>query len=399
MRSGSDISNVLIVETCEDGTVGGSHRLLYDLVKRLDRTRFRSFVLFHQTNLYVDLLSKSGVPVYCWDDIRRREQAPANPFERVRRLFAGIRRRIALIRDLQIDIVHLNNTPTFTIEFWLPACRLTHTRLVAHMRGLMKSAPDRLDGVRRYLAGHCDEILSMSAVVSDSAIRVGIPRRRISVVYDGVDLSEWAPWNEERRDDARRSLDIPADKLVVLIPGNLKRWKGQQDAIESFRMLPRELRLRCRVLLAGGTANDPEDQIYAAGLRTLADTLYTEGGPLVTFLGSCQDMPLLYASADLVVHCSTDPEPWGMVVLEALAMGRPVIASSLGGPSEMFPQGSEMLVDPRDHRAFASALEKVLANDSVRKDLAVNARQHASRFDCRTSTEQIAQVYSRHRDT
>jgi glycosyltransferase involved in cell wall biosynthesis len=115
------------------------------------------------------------------------------------------------------------------------------------MRGLVESTPERLDGVRRYLAGHCNEILSMSVVVSDSAIRVGMPHRRISVVYDGVDLSEWAPWNEERRDAARRSLGIPADELVVLIPGNLKRWKGQQDAIESFRLLPSELRRRCRV--------------------------------------------------------------------------------------------------------------------------------------------------------
>jgi hypothetical protein len=89
MRSGSDISNVLIVETSEDGTVGGSHRLLRDFVKRPDRTRLRPFVLFHQTNVYADLLSKSGVPVYCWDDFRRREQVPANPVKRVRRLFAA----------------------------------------------------------------------------------------------------------------------------------------------------------------------------------------------------------------------------------------------------------------------------------------------------------------------
>ncbi|HEX2781394.1 MAG TPA: glycosyltransferase, partial [Gemmatimonadaceae bacterium] len=133
-RSADAVRRILYVEACEDGTVGGSHQALYDLVRMLDRRRYEPVVLFYQTNRWVEPIRALGVEVILFDEERRREKAPHLARDlpgRVRSVIAAPFLRAALLRRLSIDLVHLNNSPAEGYEDWLPACRLVGVPCVA----------------------------------------------------------------------------------------------------------------------------------------------------------------------------------------------------------------------------------------------------------------------------
>ena len=143
-------------------------------------------------------------------------------------------------------------------------------------------------------------------------------------------------------------------RSIVLLPGRLTSWKGQSVLIEALARIGRHD--VCCVLVG----SDQGRRRYADGLIRHAEALGI--ADRVRLVGECDDMPAALMLADVVVHASTRPEAFGRVVIEAQAMGRPVIASDLGGPIETVEQGiTGWRVPPGDAGALASAIEAALA--------------------------------------
>lgn len=378
----------------EDGTYGGSHRMLLSLVEAIDRGRYLPLAVCYQRGPLVEGLHAADVETFVWEDLRERERA-SSLATRAAASLAGVRHRARFLRSHGVDIVHLNNLPTLTIELWLPACKLAGVPLVAHVRGVIPADPgeERLDRLRRRLAHDCDAIICVSNHVLEAAARAGLPRHKMSVIYDGVDPVRWRPWSDAERQLARSALDIGADESVAVLAGNLKPWKGQREALAAACAMPRGLRERTVVLLAGGTAASAVDQEYERSLRAAATLAEASGGPRVRFLGPWNDMPRLYAAADVVLHSSIEPEPLGIVVLEALAMGKVVLASSLGGPAEMITEGAGVLADPRDTMAYAAAMARALTEPSLAASLREGALARAREFTLRAYVDRICAVY------
>jgi glycosyltransferase involved in cell wall biosynthesis len=146
---------------------------------------------------------------------------------------------------------------------------------------------------------------------------------------------------------------LPEAAAIVLLPGRLTSWKGQGVLIEALARIDRKD--ICGVLVG----SDQGRHYYSSGLVKQAEALGV-GGRL-RLVGQCDDMPAALMLADVVVHASVEPEAFGRVVIEAQAMGRPVIASDLGGPAETVEQGvTGWRVPPGDASALASAIEQVL---------------------------------------
>ena len=141
----------------------------------------------------------------------------------------------------------------------------------------------------------------------------------------------------------------------------MTRWKGQTVLIEALaRMARRDV---CCVLVG----SDQGRRRYADGLIRQAEALGV--ADRLRLAGECDDMPAALMLADVVVHASTEPEAFGRVVIEAQAMGRPVIASDLGGPVETVEHGvTGWRVPPGDAGALAAAIEAVLALPVAERD-------------------------------
>lgn len=380
---------VLLVESNIDGTVGGSHQAMFDLVRNLDRGDFEPVALYYQDNRFADSMRALGTEVHVWEDVAAHEWMQNEPSTfptKLRRRFGAITRRVRFLRAHRIALVHINNSPGSAWFDWLPASRLAGIPCVAHARS---NNVTPVSAFQRLATRHYARVIAISNHVAKELGRVGVPADEIQVVYDGIDEATLRGAVHRDRESVRRTLGVDADKVMVAMVGHLRPWKGQHVVLEATRQLRPELRDRLVVLFVGGTAADCED--YARALRDTAAGAGLDG--CVQFLGERTDVPELMNASDVVLHASTVWEPFGLVVLEGMMLGKAVIASCLGGPSEVINEGSGILFDPRVPSQLTSALESVITNEFLRSSLADRARQRGREFSARRMADQVQQVY------
>ena len=278
-----------------------------------------------------------------------------------------------VIRDERVAIVHARSrAPAWSA--WL-ACRRTGARFVTTYHG---TYGENLPFKRQYNAvmAKGERVIVASRFIAERIVaRHGTDPARIRLIPRGVDPAVFNPdaVSGERIARLERAWRLPEGAKVVLLPGRLTRWKGQTVLIEALARLVRPD--VCCLLVGSGQGR----RHYAARLIRQADALGV--ADRLRLAGECDDMPGALMLADVVVHASTEPEAFGRVVIEAQAMGRPVIASDLGGPVETVEHGvTGWRVPPGDAGALAAAIEQVLELPAaVRADLGIRARAAVQR--------------------
>jgi glycosyltransferase involved in cell wall biosynthesis len=202
------------------------------------------------------------------------------------------------------------------------------------------------------------------------AARHGVPASRLRVIGRGIDPAVFDPdvVVPDRLARLAAAWRVPDGMLTVTLPGRLTSWKGQEVLLRAAAGLARQ---DVCVVLVGA---DQGRRRYSARLAALAHSLGI--AERVRMVGNCEDMPAAMMLSDVVVHASTKPEAFGRVVIEAQAMGRPVIASDLGGPVETVAHGETgWRVPPGDPAALAEAIDAALAlDDDARAALGQRAR-------------------------
>ena len=278
---------------------------------------------------------------------------------------------IELVRRCRIDIVHARSrAPAWSA--W-SAARATRRRFVTTFHN---AYPADLPLKRWYngVMAHGERVIAISQFVGDYAAEVyGIGPDRLRVIPRGVDLVQFDPDRVagERVVRLAEQLRVPDDVAVVMLPGRLTRWKGGLEFIEAIARLGR----RDLCCLFVGTEQ-------RRGFRRELEAAIKRLGLVGMFriLEDCRDMPAAYQLADLVVSASTDPEGFGRVIVEAQAMGRPVIATDHGGARETIVPGiTGWLVPPRDPMALSAAIGEALALDpAARAAFARGSRAHVA---------------------
>lgn len=262
--------------------------------------------------------------------------------------------------------------------------------LTFHILGVVKrrhqgskdtSPPERLD-VESMLVHSVDRLIAQCSDEVFELVRLGADSERIRVVPSGVDPSVFHPDG--------RSADRPPGRHRLLVFGRLVERKGIGNAITALARLP-----DTELVVAGG----PEPQALATDpevrrLRALADRHGVRDR--VRFLGRVahEDLPPLIRSADVVV-CVPWYEPFGIVPLEAMACGVPVVASAVGGLVDTVVDGETGIhVPPRDPEALATALAELLADPQRRAAYgAAGARRVRSRFSWQRVATQMVHAY------
>ncbi len=200
--------------------------------------------------------------------------------------------------------------------------------------------------------------------------RHGVSPTRIRVISRGIDPAVFDPAavTPGRVTRLRAEWQLPDGAPVMLLPGRLTSWKGQEVLIDAAARLGRS---DAHIVFAG---SDQGRHAYAEGLRRRAARVGL--GDRLHLVGDYADMPAALSVADLVIHASTEPEAFGRVVIEALAMERPVIAADLGGPAETVTQGvTGWRVPPGDPVALAAAIDHALAlSEAARREFGARGR-------------------------
>ena len=181
-----------------------------------------------------------------------------------------------------------------------------------------------------------------AAAFTDAGGRAALLR----VAANGVD----APSRERGHAQTRESLGLAAP-FVFGVFSRLSPWKGQDVALRALAALP-----GAGCVIAGGALFGEQD--YARSLVALAERLGV--ADRVRFLGQRDDVPALMRAVDAVVHPSTEPEPFGRTLVEAMLARRPLIAAEAGAAPEILDDGRVgMMFPPDDHAALAACLRRV----------------------------------------
>jgi len=210
---------------------------------------------------------------------------------------------------------------------------------------------------------------------------------RIRVIPRGVDPAIFDPATVSGDRIARMAADwrLPDDVRTVVLPGRLTSWKGHAVLLDAIA------RLRRPDVMCVLVGSDQGRHRYAIDLESQARRLGI--ADRLRLVGQCDDMPAALALSDVVVHASTRAEAFGRVVIEAQAMGRPVIASDLGGPVETVRHNETgWRVRPNDPSALAEAIGTALDLEPADR-LALGQRARASVPKVRQMQEATLDVY------
>jgi glycosyltransferase involved in cell wall biosynthesis len=291
---------------------------------------------------------------------------------------------IALCRRQYIDLVHLNNEPVCNMGGLL-AAKMLGLPVVCHVRG----SPLSWDSpTARWLYSLVDQFITVADWVKQEVAAMGVASERITTIWDGRDLRPFEVL--EDRHAIRLELGLTKDEVAVGIFSRLNPWKGHRIFIEAMEKVFRK-RADCRALIVGGTT--AKLQWYEKELKEIV--VQRNLSDRIVFTGQRNDIPRLMKAMDIVVHASIEPDPYPGVVLEAMLMGRPIIASNQGGPAEALEDAKTGILCPSgDPEAFADRILVLADGHDWREKIGAAARKVAwERYSVENHARRIEKVY------
>jgi glycosyltransferase involved in cell wall biosynthesis len=302
--------------------------------------------------------------------------------------FAGRLRRA--IQDIGPDLIHSNGIKTHLL---LHLGKVRVAPIVWHVHDFYGSRPV-VKWLLRRAGRNVRTGIAVSEAVADDLRRV-IPGLAVTVIHNAIDVERFSPGagDPDRLGRAAGLLPPPPDCVRVGLVATYARWKGQRVFLEAIARL--SAALPARFYLVGGPIYQTSgSQFSLEELRAIARQLRVEHR--VGFIGFQEDAAAVFRSLDVVVHASTEPEPFGLTIVEAMACGKAVIAAKAGGASELFHHDQDALgVESGDVAALAEAIGRLATDAACRRRLGENARRSAvQRFHGARLGPQLLAVYA-----
>ncbi|MDQ3586764.1 MAG: glycosyltransferase family 4 protein [Actinomycetota bacterium] len=299
-----------------------------------------------------------------------------------------------LARRVGVDLLHGNSVRASLVAAL--AARLGAPPAIAHVRDCLP--PGRVSAVTlRAATGPASVVLANSDHTRRNVqtALAGAGRTPIRVAYSPVDVDRFDPLLFDRA-EARAGLGLAPTAPVLAVVGQLTPWKGQDDAVRIVASVKRT-HPDVRLLLVGtarfvSRATRYDNQAYVRRLQDLVDAHGVRDQ--VRLLGERPDVPAILRAVDLLLVPSWE-EPFGRVVVEAMAMGVPVLATSVGGPSEVLRSEIDgVLLPPRHPELWAAEIAGLLDDPQRRSSLGVSARKRAlQRFSLTAHVDAVLAAY------
>jgi len=292
------------------------------------------------------------------------------------------------IRSFRPDVIHTNGLKMHLLAGWATSS----LPLVWHLHDYLCPRPLTAT-LLRWTASRCAAVVANSKSVADdarAAIGEGV---KVVPVYNAVDLNRFSPSGDRADLDKLAGLPTaPAETVRVGLLGTFARWKGHETFLRAFAQLPRELPIRAYVI--GDALYQTDGSQYSGEeLRQLAASLGL--ADRVGFTGFVRQSDAALRALDIVVHASTLPEPFGLVIAEGMACGRAVIVSRAGGAAELVSHDVDALTHtPGDAGELAIRIAALATDASLRARLGGAARATAERaFDHTRLAREIVPLY------
>jgi glycosyltransferase involved in cell wall biosynthesis len=280
-----------------------------------------------------------------------------------------LRRHLSHLRP---DIVHTNGFKMHLLGAW---CRPRSAKLLWHLHDY----PDTRAFTAKMLraqAHRCDQVLTNSESVAARTRRLLGAAVPVQTLYNSVDLERFHPVGPALDLDARAELvPLAPGGIRIGLVGTFARWKGHDVFLEALSRLRSAVPVR-GYIVGGPIYETDASQFSQRELRDVAASLGLKDS--VGFTGYVDDVAAALRALDIVVHASVEPEPFGLVIAEAMACGRPIVVSRAGGAAEI-ARGGALFYQPGNAGELADRLSQLIADRALRASLAKEGREEAVR--------------------
>lgn len=347
--------------------LGGGEVSLYELIRTLDSSQFRCVVVFPEKGEFYSQVESLGIPVQV-------AKMPSLKGSGLFSLPSSVRRFLALIRQRDVEIIHANG-PRCMIYAGLVG-RLARLPVIWHVRVM-----DKDPILDPFLAMLATKIIANSRAVSEK-FRLPSFSRKVCVVHNGVDLSQFS--SNLEGDRIRQELSIDGEEKVVTIIGRLDEWKGHRFFLEAAQKVLTHLHA-IKFLVVG-------DGVLRSELETLSRELGIVNN--VIFCGHRTDIPEILAGSNILVSASL-AEHFGRVIIEAMAMARPVVGTRAGGVPEIVIDGETgILVEPTNSEELARAICSLLTDPERAREMGfAGLNRVRDCFSIEKHTREIEEIY------
>ncbi len=364
---------------------GGSLVVIGNLIDALDKRHFRSIVVGEINRALLEKFICSEVRtyriarIYNYADwfmtVDLINRLPGRFLRKVTNyLLSAVRSvvngvylaRIAMVVVKEgVDIIHVSNgmnnlAPVLCAVF-------LGRKFVVHVHGV-----ETPGFIQKLLLKRVPHFITISDYMKNSLIKNGYPNDRMTVLANPVCPREVSI---KKISELRNRYGINTDEQVLGIVGRVVRWKGHVEFLMAAGIVMRTVP-RLKVLIVGDFAH--KSTPYRSEItRIIEDSGYKDR---VIFTGYVSDVENYYCLMDVCVHASIDPEPFGLVITEAMACGVPVIASDRGAPREIITDGvNGYLVNPDETEKLAEAIIMLLNDGDLRSRIGGEGKEHVLR--------------------
>ena len=281
-----------------------------------------------------------------------------------------------IIKNEKISIIHARSrAPAWSCYL---ASKISSAKFITTFHGFYKNNAPMKKSYNAVMS-YGNKVISVSHFMKQHIINTHrTNENKIEVIHRGIDLQEFCDnsnMTEEKIESFKKAHVIPEDARIILLPGRITRWKGQDVAINALALLKEKYGKEAFLILVGSHQGR---ESYYNELIELKKTLNLQDH--IIFTGNMNNMAVVYASADIVLNCSREPETFGRVTAEAGAMGKPVIATDIGGSKEIIIENvTGKLVKEDDPEALAKAMDEYLEmieNSKKLDELAKSTRKN-----------------------
>ena len=350
--------------------IGGGEINLFAFLTCLNRSLWRPIVTCPGDGPFANKLRESNVIVKAvkFPDWRKLKDVPC----RVKALMQLYR----IVKEENVCLIHSNSPPWFPLGYWIS--RLYQIPTVVSVQGPLK--PER---VRQFYLPGASLVIAISETLKELLIAAGVSADHIRVVHNCVDTEYFSP--NQQVENVRKLLGIHENDFVIGCVANLSPYKGQDVLVEAFSLVAK-IQPDAHCVLVGRN-----DEPFGLKVRDAVNRLGLSRR--VHFVSYVDDIRPFLAGMDLFVLASRS-EGFGIVLLEAMAMAKPVVATRVGGiPEAVHDQVTGLLVPPQDARALAANILKLAEDPHRRKKMGEEGFVRAKMFNIQNACKARLKAY------
>ncbi len=343
----------------------GSDKTMLYFLSQLDKTKYLPIIVLPFEGPLKIELEKNNIKVVIAPVLKlyRKMFTPKNIFKFIKEYYKGIKILNALNKEYKFDLVY---THTLAVLIGILFAKKRNIKHLWHVQEIIAKPKIFNFLFKKILSLDCnhkvvyDSIATMNFWIENNLKLT----EKSEAVWNGIETKNSKSFTDAELREVRENYFFATNnEIVIALVGRINSWKGQQLLLQSFKTLI-EKHKHIKLVYLGSAP--PNQTIFETELRNKIKEYNLESN--VILIPFQKEIEKFWNSIDIAVVPSTEPEPFGMVVIEAMLAKKPVIASNHGGPTEIVVENETgLLFEPNNHNSLSAALEKLINDEQLRK--------------------------------